>query len=121
MIEPSARMAVIQPLPGIGDMIWHLPHIRAIAAAARHEITLIAKPRSAAKDIFAAEDTIADVLWMDRNPERRRGTHDGPSGLLHLIATLRARKFETVVILHHSRTLACAAMAAGVPRRQGYG
>jgi len=121
MIEPSARLAVIQPLPGIGDMVWHLPHIRAIAAAARHPVTLIAKPRSAAKEIFAAEDTIADIVWMDRNPDRRRGAHDGPMGLLKLIATMRARRFEAVVILHHSRTLAFAAMAAGIPRRHGYG
>ena len=26
------KVAVVQPLPGIGDTIWHLPHIRAIAA-----------------------------------------------------------------------------------------
>ncbi|MBS0559086.1 MAG: glycosyltransferase family 9 protein [Proteobacteria bacterium] len=121
MIEPSPRLAVIQPLPGIGDMVWHLPHIRAIAEAARHPVTLIAKPRSAAKEIFAAEHTIADVFWMDRNPDRRRGAHDGPLGLMKLIAAMRERRFETVVILHHSRTLAFAAMAAGVPRRHGYG
>jgi heptosyltransferase-2 len=121
MIAPSSRLAVIQPLPGIGDMVWHLPHIRAIAAAAGHKVTLVTKPRSAADQIFAAEDTIADILWMDRNPDRRRGSHDGAPGLLRLIASLRGRRFDTVVILHHSRTLAFAAMAAGVPRRHGYG
>ena len=121
MIEPSSRLAIIQPLPGIGDMVWHLPHIRAIAGAAGHAITLVAKPRSAADQIFAAEDTIADIVWMDRNPDRRRGKHDGAPGLLRLVASLRSRRFDTVVILHHSRTLAFAAMAAGIPRRHGYG
>jgi heptosyltransferase-2 len=121
MIEPSARLAVIQPLPGIGDMVWHLPHIRAIAAAARHSVTLVTKPRSAADQIFAAEDTIADIVWMDRNPDLRRGAHDGAPGLLRLIATLRSRRFDSVVILHHSRTLAFATMAAGIRRRHGYG
>ena len=84
-------------------------------------MTLIAKPRSAADQIFVAEDTIADIVWMDRNPERRRGAHDGALGLMRLIATLRSRHLDTVVILHHSRTLAFAAMAAGIPRRHGYG
>ena len=121
MIAPSSRLAVIQPLPGIGDMVWHLPHIRAIARAAGHKVTLVAKPRSAADQIFAAEDTIADILWMDRNPDRRRGAHDGAPGLFRLIGSLRDRRFEAVVILHHSRTLAFATWAAGVPRRHGYG
>jgi heptosyltransferase-2 len=121
MIAPSSRLGVIQPLPGIGDMIWHLPHIRAIAEAARHKVTLIAKPRSAADQIFAAEDTVADILWLDRNPERRHGTHDGADGLLRLVSRLRSHRFDTVVILHHSRTLAFAAMAAGIPNRHGYG
>jgi heptosyltransferase-2 len=121
MIAPSSRLAVIQPLPGIGDMVWHLPHIRAIAQAAGHKVTLIAKPRSAADQIFAAEETIADVLWIDRNPEQGRGAHDGAPGLLRLVVSLRSHRFDTVVILHHSRTLAFAALVAGVPRRHGYG
>jgi heptosyltransferase-2 len=102
-------------------MVWHLPHIRAIAGAARHQVTLIAKPRSAADQIFAAEDTIANVVWIDRNPEQKRGAHDGITGLIRLIRTLRNQNLETVVILHHSRTLAFAAMAAGIPNRHGYG
>ena len=55
MIAPSPRLAVIQPLPGIGDMVWHLPHIRAIAQAVGHKVTLVTKPRSAADQLFAAE------------------------------------------------------------------
>jgi ADP-heptose:LPS heptosyltransferase/O-antigen ligase len=120
-ILPSSRLGIIQPLPGIGDMVWHLPHIRAIAGAAGHQVTLIVKPRSAADQIFAAEDTIADILWMDRNPDGRQGAHDGAPGLLRLITTLRSHELDSVVILHHSRTLAFAAMAAGIPRRYGYG
>ncbi|MDQ2801611.1 MAG: glycosyl transferase family 1, partial [Pseudomonadota bacterium] len=116
-----SRTAVIQPLPGIGDMIWHLPHIRALAARFGGKVTLIAKPRSAADQIFAAEDTVADVLWMDRNPEQRRGRHDGAAGFLRLVAALRQGRFRRAVVLHHSRTLAAACFAAGIPERHGYG
>jgi len=114
-------LAVIQPLPGIGDMIWHVPHIRALATHFGQPVTLIAKPRSAAAEIFAAEETVADVLWLERNPARGSGTHDGVIGFGRLVAALRERRFGRVVILHHSRTLAMACMFAGIPARHGYG
>jgi heptosyltransferase-2 len=122
MDSPEPRnVAVVQPLPGIGDMIWHLPHIRAIAAHVGGPITLLAKPRSLADQIFQAETTVRDVLWVDRNPERRHGAHDGGRGWMRLMASLRDRRFSAVYILHHSRTLAFLMLAAGIPARYGYG
>jgi len=115
------RMVVMQPLPGIGDMIWHLPHIRALARHAGGPVTLVAKPRSRADEIFAAEDTVRDIIWADRNPADGRGRNDGPLGLWHLVRTLRAGRFDAAVLLHHSPTLAFAALAARIPSRQGYG
>ena len=115
------RVAVIQPLPGIGDMIWHLPHIRALAQWIGRPVTLVAKPRSAADELFADEQTIERVLWLDRNPERRRGGHDGSGGFLRLIRSLREGAFDAALLMHHSRTLAAAMLAAGIPRRYGYG
>lgn len=102
-------------------MVWHVPHIRALAAHFDQPVTLIAKPRSAADQIFVAEDTVADVLWLERNPERGSGAHDGPIGFGRLVAGFRERRFGRVVILHHSRTLAMACMLAGIPARHGYG
>jgi heptosyltransferase-2 len=58
-VIPAPRIAVLQPLPGIGDMIWHLPHIRAIAQHVGMPVTLIAKPRSAADQLFAGEPAMA--------------------------------------------------------------
>lgn len=102
-------------------MVWHLAHIRAVAMRFDGSVTLVAKPRSAADQIFAAENTIADILWLDRNPEQRRGLHDGAAGFLRLVTGLRKRGFQRAVILHHSRTLAMACLAAGIPERYGYG
>jgi heptosyltransferase-2 len=123
LFEPGVRLdlAVVQPLPGIGDMIWHLPHLRALAAAAGGSVTLVAKPRSAADQLLAAEPAVRDIIWLDRNPEGRRGRHDGLLGVLRLAAVLRARRFDAVVLLHHSFTLAAAARLACIPRRAGYG
>jgi heptosyltransferase-2 len=102
-------------------MIWHLPHIRAIAAHVGHPVTLITKPRSRADQIFGAEDAVSDVFWLDRNPEGRRGASEGVIGLLRTITALRARKFAAIYLLHHSKTIALLAMMAGIPERFGYG
>jgi heptosyltransferase-2 len=114
-------VAVVQPLPGIGDMIWHLPHIRAIAAHVGEPVTLITKPRSAADQIFSAERTIRDVFWLDRNPEGRHGEHDGGAGFFRVVTSLRARRFDAVYVFHHSRTIGLQTMLAGIPARYGYG
>jgi heptosyltransferase II len=120
-LNAARHVAVLQPLPGIGDMIWHLPHIRAIAEHVGAPITLIAKPRSAADQLLRAEQAVRDVMWLDRNPDRRRGRHDGPLGLQRFVRELKRRHFEAIYLLHHSRTLALAAKTAGIPARFGYG
>ncbi len=112
---------VVQPLPGIGDMVWHLPHIRAVSRHVGAPVTLLAKSRSRAGELLAAEDTVGDIIWLDRNAQGRRGEHDGLRGLGTLIATLRRRHFDRAVLLHHSFSLAFAVWAAGIPSRQGYG
>jgi heptosyltransferase-2 len=112
----GAKLAVLQPLPGIGDMIWHLPHIRAIAAAAGGPVTLITKPGSAADQLLAAEPSVHRVLWLRRHARSRGGRT-----LLGFLAELRAARFEALVLLHHSRSLALAAALAGIPLRFGYG
>lgn len=121
MAPGTSKVAIIQPLPGIGDVVWLLPHVRAIAAWIGRPVTLICKPRSVADQLFAAESTVADIVWMDRNPGKGVGLHDGPAGLLRLVRTIRARRFDRVYLLHHSHTLAMVTWLAGIPERYGYG
>ncbi len=114
-------VAVIQPLPGIGDMVWHLPHIRAIAAHAGAPVTLLTKPRSLADQLLANEQSVSEIAWLDLNPAGRRGDHDGIAGFCRLVGKLRRFHFGTVILLHHSDSLAAAAWLAGIPDRRGYG
>jgi heptosyltransferase-2 len=114
-------VAVVQPLPGIGDMIWHLPHIHAIAAHYGEPVTLVAKPRSLADQLMEGDPAVRDVLWVDLNPEGRRGAHDGLRGMVRLAYELRKRQFRSFIMLHHSHTIAAAALLAGIPDRRGYG
>jgi heptosyltransferase II len=112
---------VVQPLPGIGDMVWHLPHLRAIAAFAGSPVSVLAKPRSLADELLRYEPAVERVLWVDRNPKGGHGVHDGPVGFLRLVRELRAARFGSAVILHHSESLAAAAWLAGIRDRRGYG
>ncbi|HBK04637.1 MAG TPA: glycosyl transferase family 1 [Acetobacteraceae bacterium] len=114
-------VGVIQPLPGIGDMVWHLPHIRAIAAHAGQPVTLLTKPRTLADQLLAHEPSIAGLSWLDLNPSGRRGAHDGIGGFNRLVRRMRSFDFGTIVLLHHSPLLAAAAWRAGIPDRRGYG
>ncbi len=114
----TSRTLVIQPLPGIGDTIWHLPHLRAIAhAAPEGKVKLLTKARSLADRLLAADPAIEDVLWLHRN----KGEHDGFRGFFRLTALLRQGGFERVWVLHNSARYAQAVWAAGIPERHGYG
>lgn len=117
----TGPVGVIQPLPGIGDMVWHLPHIRAIAAHAGQPVTLLTKPRSMADQLLEHEPAISGISWLNLNPAGRRGAHDGISGFMRLVRRMRSFNFGTVVLLHHSPLLAAAAWRAGIPDRRGYG
>ncbi|MGH8487465.1 MAG: glycosyltransferase family 9 protein [Gammaproteobacteria bacterium] len=109
---------VIQPLPGIGDMVWHIPHIHNIARASNEGcVTLLTKRRSSADRLFAADPHVKSILWLDRNP----GRHDGLRGMLRLARDIRAGRFAEAWILHGSARYGLATLLAGIPRRIGYG
>ena len=110
--------AVIQVKRGIGDVIWHLPFIRAIAAAdPAGAVTFLTLPSSFAKDLLQAEPCVADVAYFDHGgSELRRGLH-----LARLTMLLRRARFRRVWILDRTVRPALAAALAGVPQRIGLG
>jgi heptosyltransferase-2 len=116
-LPSSQRTLIVQPLPGIGDMIWHLPHIHAIAAAsAEGQVDLLTKPRSQADRLLCADPCVRRVLWLER--ERR---HAGVRGVFRLAALLRRENYQRAWFLHGSARYALAARLAGIPERIGYG
>lgn len=115
---PRAGVLVIQPLPGIGDMIWHLPHIHALAKhCPEGRVSILTKPRSLADRLLCADPAVDRILWLERNP----GRHDGLLGFFRLLSLLREHRFRQVWILHGSGRYAWAAWLAGIPERVGYG
>jgi heptosyltransferase II len=114
-VTPSA---VIQVKPGIGDVIWHLPFTRAIAAAAPDgQVTFFAPPTSAAKDLLAAEPRIAATIYFQHaGSELQRGIN-----LIRLVTLLRQHRPQSIWVLDRTIRPALAAALAGIPERIGLG
>jgi lipopolysaccharide heptosyltransferase II len=110
--------AVIQVKRGIGDVIWHLPFVRAIAAAAPGgQVTFLAPPSSCAKELLAAEPSVAETLYFEHGgSELQRGVN-----LIRLIALLRRGDFRRIWVLDRTIRPALAAKLAGIPERIGLG
>lgn len=110
--------AVIQVKQGIGDVIWHLPFVRAIAAQEPGgTVTFLTLPSTYAKDLLQAEPSVASVVYFDhQGSEFKRAIN-----LAVLTALLRAKKFQRVWILDRTVRPALAARMAGVPERIGPG
>jgi heptosyltransferase-2 len=110
--------AVIQVKRGIGDVIWHLPFVRAIAAAAPGgEVTFLAPPTSGARELLAAEPCIAETIYFEHSGSEPRRVLN----LIRLVALLRQRRFRTLWILDRTTRPATAAFLAGIPERIGVG
>ncbi len=114
----ATKSAVIQAKPGIGDVIWHLPFLRAIAAAAPgRRVTFLAPPSSGAKELLAGEPGLAETIYFEHaGSELRRGIN-----LIRLVALLRRRQFRSIWILDRTIRPALAARLAGIPERIGLG
>ncbi len=110
--------AVIQAKRGIGDVMWHLPFMRAIAAVSPGgRVTFLAPPSSGARELLAAEPCVAETVYFEHaGSELRRGLN-----LIRLAALLRRRRFRTVWILDRTIRPALAAFLAGIPARIGVG
>ncbi len=110
--------AVIQVKQGIGDVIWHLPYIRAIAAAEpTGAVTFLAPPSSHARELLRGESCVADVVYFEHGgSEFRRGLN-----LVRLIAQMRRARFRKIWILDRTVRPALAARLAGIPQRIGVG
>jgi heptosyltransferase-2 len=114
-VTPSA---VIQVKPGIGDVIWHLPFIRAIAAVSPgQQVTFLAPPSSGAQELLAAERSVAETIYFEHaGSELRRGIN-----LMRLARLLRRNGYRRVWILDRTIRPALASWLAGVPERIGLG
>ena len=113
------RLLVVQPLVGIGDMVWHKPWIDHLAGG--FDVILAAKPTAHAKTLFHGTDGIVGWLDIDRSMRGRRGRHYGLAGLFRLAADLRQARADAVLVVYHSAINTLAARLASIQLRGRYG
>jgi heptosyltransferase-2 len=112
-----ASTVVIQTKQGIGDGIWHLPFIRAIAAISGGSVTVLALPSTHAQELLAAEPSVERTLYFEnRGSELARGLR-----FARLVWILRGLNCRTAWILDRSTRPAAAALIARIPNRIGVG
>jgi heptosyltransferase-2 len=123
--DARPRTAILHQWVGFGDLVWHVPYFRLVAAASRDgRASLIAPPSTFARDLVGHEPWVREIIDFDRHPrrhERRSGRHRGVLGLLRMGRELRAHGFERMVLFTNHTNRSLVALAAGVPERLGYG
>jgi len=109
---------VYMPDRGVGDLMWHLPTIRAIAAAAPGgKVALAARPTTRAAAVLAVEPAIERVCYL----EYRKGALKRLRETLDFYRLCRSLRPRSVWILEKIGRPAQAAWLAGVPERRGFG
>jgi heptosyltransferase-2 len=117
-VSPTGPILVYAPDRGIGDLMWHLPTFRAIAAQAPEgRVVLAARPSSRAAEVLAVEPSISRVVYA----RHFTGTLKGVSEVADFWRICRQVKPGAVWILEKIGRPAQAAWLAGVPDRRGFG
>ena len=119
LLSDCQRILVVQPLVGIGDMLWHKPWIDELGA--RFKITLATKPTVKAPLIFHDMPDSFKHLDINRSLRNKTGRHDGFSGLFRLVVDFKKTGADVAIILHYSSRYALAARLAGIRMVFGYG
>lgn len=117
------KTLVVHHRSGIGDLVWHIPYIRAIAHSSRNgKVTVLARPSCKAADVLAGESCVEEVMEYDRRPRNNAiGRHDGIWGQIQFLLELRRKKFDRIFIFSGRTRYALLAMLAGIPIRAGFG
>jgi len=118
------KTLVVHHRSGIGDLVWHLPYIRAVAAtSAGGKVVVMARPSCRAEDILSGEPCVERVIEYDRRPRNksRRGKHDSIWGQIQICMQLRREGFDRIVIFSGRPRYGVLAWLAGIPVRAGFG
>ena len=116
--EAGKPLLVIQPMVGIGDMVWHKPWLDAMATS--RKLTLMAKPSAHAEAVMAEHKEVT-ILPLHRAVRGRKGAHDGFIGFFRMVSAIRSTNVDEVYILHRSWRYGLAVWLAGIRQRSGYG
>ena len=112
-------LLVLQPLVGIGDMVWHKPWIDQLIET--QDVYLVTKMASHPQVLFSSSLKADKIIALDRNIRGVKGRHDGLFGLWRLARDLKKTGARRALLLHHSSTLRLALSLAGIDQVMGFG
>ena len=111
------KTAIIHSYNGMGDLIWHLPYIHAIAKKTiNKKIILFSKKTTNAKELLSADPYIEKIINLDDT----RGIFTNFFSLLKIKNELKKNKIKKLWIFHESIKYALAGILAGIKERLGY-
>jgi len=106
---------VLMVCRGVGDLMWHLPTFRAIAARSpQGKIALAVRPTTQARDLLKAEPSIACVVDLPQ-------PQPDASQILPYARIFRREKPASIWVMERAPIPSFAAFLAGIPERHGYG
>jgi len=124
-VDKRPRTAVLLQWVGMGDLVWHVPYFRRVAATSRDgQVSLIASPTVFASQLVGHEPWVREIIDFDRHPRRyegRRGRHRGALGLWRMGVELREKQFDRIVLFTNYTNRSLVALGAKIPERLGYG
>ena len=101
------KILCINSRKGMGDQIIILPHIHAVSRKFKTPVTLLAKDNSRAKDLFADDSHIDEIITLEKEM-------DGIGGIFKLTNNLKKRNFDKVFIFNSSLRYNLIAKLAGI-------
>ena len=114
------KILFIQPRVGIGDFIFFLPFIKAIAANEKgSEIYILTKKRTAADQILIHEKNIKTIFL--ESALNNDGKYNTIKEFFNLKNLIKSYSFEKAFILHQSCRYALLCKLAGIKKIFGYG
>lgn len=106
---------VLMVCRGIGDVIWHLPTFRAIAASSpQGKVALAMRPSTLARDLLRADPYISHVVDLPQEKPSRRQ-------IPAYVSAFRKDRPASIWVMEREPYVSFAAFLAGIPERHGYG
>ncbi len=96
------KILAVQNRMGIGDMVIFLPFIEAIAKKFGVPISILVKENSKAIQFLSDNQSIDQIIILDRDNKNRNGRHDGIIGSLNLAKDLKKNNFDKIFIFNSS-------------------
>ena len=101
------KILCINARKGIGDQVLFTSYIQAISKKFKTPVSLLAKDSSKAKDLFADDNHINEIIILEKKM-------DGVGGMLKLTKDLKKRNFDKIFIFNSSLRYNLVARLAGI-------